>query len=165
MWKFLWPVLQNHPRRGRVFRQNCVSLFPIQTRCTYVNLGLIGNKTGQRKRTYRCSWSSVIPTCSLTIKKSTLRNTRRPNPRSLTHFGEWKDPCDSVVAISQFVVSWISLTNFANIENSAGSIAQSTQLLKMTLPKSCTIGILEHFRSMVDNSTLCFLVAMPGDWV
>ena len=100
-------------------------------------------------------------------RNSTLRLvpgwcTRRPKPRSLTHFGEWKDPRDSIVAISQFVVSWISLTNFANIENSAGSIAQSTQLLKITLPKSCTIGILEHFGSIVDDSTLCFLVATPG---
>ena len=59
-------------RPKSTFRQNCVSLFPIQTRCTYVNLGLIGNKTGQRNG-WRCSWSSVIPTCSLTIKKSTLR--------------------------------------------------------------------------------------------
>ena len=38
-------------RPKSTFRQNCVSLFPIQTRCTYVNLGLISNKTGQRKRT------------------------------------------------------------------------------------------------------------------
>ena len=38
-------------RPKSTFRQNCVSLFPIQTRCTYVNLGLIGNKNGQRKRT------------------------------------------------------------------------------------------------------------------
>jgi len=76
--------------------------------------------------------------------------------RSLTHFGEWKDPRDSVVAISQFVVSWISLTNFANIKNSVGSIAQSTQPLKTTLPKSCTIRIFEHFRSIVDDSTPCF---------
>ena len=38
-------------RPKSTFRQNCVSLFPIQTTCTYVNLGLIGNKTGQRKQT------------------------------------------------------------------------------------------------------------------
>ena len=61
-------------RPKSTFRQNCVSLFPIQTRCTYVNLGLIGNKTGQRKRMQMLlPWSSIIPTCSLTIKKSTLR--------------------------------------------------------------------------------------------
>ena len=83
-------------------------------------------------------------------------NTRRPKPRSLTQFGEWKDPRDSVLAISQFVVSWISLTNFANIKNSVGSIAQSTQPLKTTLPKSYTIRIFEHFRSIVDDSTPCF---------
>ena len=45
-------------------------------------------------------------------------------------FWGMKDPHNSVVAISQFVVSWISLTNFANFENSAGSTAQSIQLLK-----------------------------------
>ena len=41
------------------FRQNCVCLFPIQTSCIYVNLGLIGNKTGQRK------WTQMLFTVEL----------------------------------------------------------------------------------------------------
>ena len=41
-------------------------------------------------------------------------------------------------------------------QESAGRIAQSTQPMKTTLPKSCTIRIFEHFRSIVDDSTPCF---------
>ena len=66
-------------------RHNYMKLFLIQTSWTYDTLVWIGNKLANCKENrHEWSWSSIIPTCSLTSQKTTLRKNCMKSLQSQT---------------------------------------------------------------------------------